>query len=106
MDTQGERRKEFVCVFFFVLHVSPAGGAHLDLCTEAIALLFQGIHFSFLSCHGGGRSGVLLTENEAVTLKREKDKLSVNHRHGDRFWFGCRDTAGRHPDPGGRYKIH
>ncbi len=36
------------------LHVSPAGGAHLNLCTEAIALLFQCIHFSFLSCHGDG----------------------------------------------------
>lgn len=61
------------------IYFAPAGGAHLNLCTEAIALLFQGIHFSFLSCHGGGRSEVLLTENEAVALKREKDKLSVNY---------------------------
>lgn len=54
------------------------GGAHLDLCTEAIALLFQRIHFSFLSCHGDGCSGMLLTGNE--TLKREKEKEKKRER--------------------------
>lgn len=55
-----------------ILVVSWLAAAHLDLCTEAIALLFQRIHFSFLSCHGDGCSGMLLTGNE--TLKREGDK--------------------------------
>lgn len=56
------------------LYASPAGGAHLNLYTEAIALLFQCIHFSFLSCHGGGWSGMLLMENETVTLKQDRER--------------------------------
>lgn len=60
-----------------VLYVSPAEGAHLNLCTEAIALLFQFVHFSFLSCHGDGFLGDVTDGKRnchCETGKREKKR--------------------------------
>lgn len=62
--------------------------AHLNLCTEAIALLFQCIHLSLLSCHGGGWLGMLLGGNKSVTVKTrkiKKKKIAV-HKWWGKSW--------------------
>lgn len=57
---------------FSVLGRKSAESAHLNLCTERITLLFQLIHFSFLSCHGDSCERMLRTGDETVSLKQEE----------------------------------
>lgn len=72
----------------FIVLINPqqeAGSPHLDLRTEGIALLFQFIYFSFLSCHGDGCWRMLLMKTKTVTLEQEADKKEVKVNINDTF---------------------